>query len=399
MTRLREQIETSLGPDAAFAYVADFANSMQWDPGVATSRADRRGPVGVGARYRLGVRLGGRVALMEYRISTFEPSAPRRPRRRRLRVSAVDDIRFAPDGTGTRDPLHRRHPPGRPAAARPAVPGPARSRSSLEAPPTACSGRSMRAQQAGRRHGAGLPRRTRHEGRHRRLRDQRADRRLRAAPGPRGPAVRGASRCRRACQDGRRPAPTGPLRRRHRLHRLQRATYPRFVGLLAELGVETQPSDMSLGSACRACGVGVQLAGLPRLSSPRPSLASPPTGGCSPTSLRFYRDARERLDRGGATRRDPGRLPRRSRATAARSATHFLVPDHLRGLVDRAGPHPRLPGRLPAPLPRQPRPDRPGQRAPVADGPGGSTEYVQRIVARLPAGAVRAGDPVVSVRA
>ena len=33
-------------------------------------------------------------------------------------------------------------------------------------------------------------------------------------------------------------------------------------------------------------------------------------------------------------------------------------PDHGRGLVDGAGPDARLPGRLPAPLPRQPRPHR-----------------------------------------
>ena len=101
MTRLREQIRTSLGPEAAFAYVADFANSMHWDPGVATSRRIDDGQVGVGARFELGVRLGGRVASMEYRISVFEPSARVVLVGEGSGISAVDEIRFSPDGTGT----------------------------------------------------------------------------------------------------------------------------------------------------------------------------------------------------------------------------------------------------------------------------------------------------------
>lgn len=102
MTRITEHIETPLGPEAAFAFIADFANAMHWDPGTVTSERINDGPVRVGARYRLGVRLGGRVAPMEYRISAFEP-----PHRVVLvgegsGVSAVDEIRFEPAGTGTR---------------------------------------------------------------------------------------------------------------------------------------------------------------------------------------------------------------------------------------------------------------------------------------------------------
>jgi hypothetical protein len=101
MTTLREQIDTRLAIDDAFAFVADFANSMYWDAGVATSERIDDGPVGVGARYRLGIRLRDRVAPMQYRITVYEPN-------RRVvlvgsgsGVAAVDEIRFTPRGTGT----------------------------------------------------------------------------------------------------------------------------------------------------------------------------------------------------------------------------------------------------------------------------------------------------------
>lgn len=104
MTRLHEIIETPLPVEDAFAFIADFANSQQWDPGVATSERIDDGPVGLGARYRLGVRMRGRVAPMEYRITAFE--APRRVvlTGEGSGVSAVDEIRFEPidAGTGTR---------------------------------------------------------------------------------------------------------------------------------------------------------------------------------------------------------------------------------------------------------------------------------------------------------
>ena len=101
MTKLHESIHTSLPIEETFAFIADFSNSRLWDPGVATSEALDPGPVAVGSRYALGVRMRGRVAPMEYRVTTFE-----RPRRVILTgegsgVFAVDDIRFERTDAGT----------------------------------------------------------------------------------------------------------------------------------------------------------------------------------------------------------------------------------------------------------------------------------------------------------
>ena len=101
MTRMNERIRTSLPIEEAFAYLADFANSEEWDPGVDSARRVGDGPVGVGARYQLGVRQGDRVVPMEYRITHYEP-----PRRVVLvgsgsRIEATDEIRFEREGDET----------------------------------------------------------------------------------------------------------------------------------------------------------------------------------------------------------------------------------------------------------------------------------------------------------
>ena len=102
MTRLHETIQTTLPIDATFGLIADFANSRHWDPGVATSERIDPGPVGMGARYRLGVRMRGRVAPMEYRITTFEPSRRVVLTGSGSNISAVDEIRFSEVAGGTR---------------------------------------------------------------------------------------------------------------------------------------------------------------------------------------------------------------------------------------------------------------------------------------------------------
>ena len=102
MTRMHETIQTTLPMEETFALIADFANAQRWDPGVATSERLDPGPVGPDARYRLGVRMRGRVAPMEYRITTFEPSRRVVLTGSGSNISAVDEIRFEPVGEGTR---------------------------------------------------------------------------------------------------------------------------------------------------------------------------------------------------------------------------------------------------------------------------------------------------------
>jgi len=101
MTRIHERIETALALDDAFDFIADFANTATWDPGTVTSRGHADERPGPGARYDLEVRMGRRVAPMEYRIREFE-----RPHRVVLvgtgaNVAAVDDIRFDRSGDRT----------------------------------------------------------------------------------------------------------------------------------------------------------------------------------------------------------------------------------------------------------------------------------------------------------
>jgi carbon monoxide dehydrogenase subunit G len=102
MTRLRFDITVPTPHDQAFAFVADFSNLPEWDPGgVSSVQTEGDGPE-LGAVYELQFSFAGREMPLTYRITDID--APNRVviEGDGASVSARDEIRFDEADGGTR---------------------------------------------------------------------------------------------------------------------------------------------------------------------------------------------------------------------------------------------------------------------------------------------------------
>ena len=101
MARITEPLSVPTSIEAAFDHVAEFTTSAEWDPGITSARRLDEGPIGLGSRFEVRLKLGLATVPLVYEITAYE-----RPHRVVLTTAGLlhrgeDDVRFAPGDDGT----------------------------------------------------------------------------------------------------------------------------------------------------------------------------------------------------------------------------------------------------------------------------------------------------------
>ena len=159
-------------------------------------------------------------------------------------------------------------------------------------------------------------------------------------------------------------------------------TYPVLLRLFAELGVATQPSEMSM--SIRDDDSGLEWAGALGRRGLFPTAANlrQPRTWDARRDPALHRLAEAGGRAAGVGRHDTAGVPRRtagSRRTSCATSWSRSSPPSGRATPGRAG----LPGPLPVHVPRAPRHARHLRLAAVAHGQRGSHEYVRSVAAEL----------------
>jgi len=92
MARYTTSVRTPMPAEDAFAYLADFSTTSEWDPGITEAERLDDGPLGIGSRFRVVARSLGRDVPFVYEVTAYEP-----PQRIELRgesstVVSLDEI-------------------------------------------------------------------------------------------------------------------------------------------------------------------------------------------------------------------------------------------------------------------------------------------------------------------
>ncbi len=98
----RDDVQVACRVEEAFAYVADFANVAEWDPGVAESRRTTGGPLERGAEFELVALFRGSRVPLRYVVTVYEENHRVVLEGEGAKALATDTITFEDAGSGTR---------------------------------------------------------------------------------------------------------------------------------------------------------------------------------------------------------------------------------------------------------------------------------------------------------
>jgi carbon monoxide dehydrogenase subunit G len=99
--KLQRSVETDASPAAVFAYLSDFTNTNEWDPGtVKTVKVSGDG--GVGTTYDNTSKFMGRETQLTYEVVKHEPDTLFALRGENKSVVAHDTMEIVPKGSGSR---------------------------------------------------------------------------------------------------------------------------------------------------------------------------------------------------------------------------------------------------------------------------------------------------------
>lgn len=102
MARYETTVQTGWDPAATYAYLAEFSNVADWDPGVVSARSLSDDPLATGARFEVVARAFGRETPLTYETISSEPPQRVVLRAETATLISLDELRFeALPGGGT----------------------------------------------------------------------------------------------------------------------------------------------------------------------------------------------------------------------------------------------------------------------------------------------------------
>lgn len=101
MPRYTTVINSTWDRPRAFAFMSDFSNAQEWDPGVAAAQRVGGDHVDVGSAFDLDVVFAGRTMTLRYQVAEMEPGRRVVFKASTDRLESVDTLTFQDAAGGT----------------------------------------------------------------------------------------------------------------------------------------------------------------------------------------------------------------------------------------------------------------------------------------------------------